>query len=65
MSEVDKVAEQVQKTYLDDVTGEQVSKTELKRDKSKGPLKLEKLKRHQLLLKLLPNHPKRRTNLLI
>lgn len=31
MSEVDKVAEQVQKTYLDDVTGEQVSKTELKK----------------------------------
>ncbi|KAG5422272.1 KRS1 [Candida metapsilosis] len=31
MSEVDKVAEQVQKTYLDDVTGEQVSKSELKK----------------------------------
>ncbi|KAK6205641.1 uncharacterized protein RJT21DRAFT_118160 [Scheffersomyces amazonensis] len=29
--EVNQVAEQVQKTYLDDVTGEQVSKTELKK----------------------------------
>lgn len=31
MSEVDKLADQVQKTYLDTETGEQVSKTELKK----------------------------------
>lgn len=31
MTEVDKASEQLQKTYLDDVTGEQVSKSELKK----------------------------------
>lgn len=31
MSEVDQTAEQLQKTYLDDVTGEKVSKSELKK----------------------------------
>lgn len=42
MSEVDKVAEQVQKTYLDDVTGEQVSKTELKRRQKQRALEAKK-----------------------
>ncbi|KAI5961290.1 KRS1 [Candida margitis] len=42
MSEVDKVAEQVQKTYLDDVTGEQVSKTELKKRQKQRAIEAKK-----------------------
>lgn len=40
--EVDKVAEQVQKTYLDDVTGEQVSKTELKKRQKQRAIEAKK-----------------------
>ncbi|KAI5952478.1 KRS1 [Candida jiufengensis] len=39
---VDQVTEQVQKTYLDDVTGEQVSKTELKRRQKQRAIEAKK-----------------------
>ncbi|CAK9439035.1 uncharacterized protein LODBEIA_P32590 [Lodderomyces beijingensis] len=42
MSEVDNVADQVQKTYLDDATGEQVSKTELKRRQKQRAIEAKK-----------------------
>lgn len=58
MSEVDKVAEQVAKTYLDEATGEQVSKSELKKRQKQRAIeakKAEKAKKNEGVTKKVGN----------
>ncbi|KAI3402885.1 KRS1 [Candida oxycetoniae] len=63
MSEVDKVAEQVQKTYLDDVTGEQVSKTELKRRQKQRAIEAKKAQKAAAAAAAAPEPSKKKDEL--